>query len=323
MTGKRFSLERTAGFCCHAAAISDILIVSPPVGAPMSSKVVSPGLFMRQGFPEMPKALGRHTGTWRSDIAVRAARPGLTLIEVLISVAIMATLMTLLLPAIGGTRAAARSFKCLSSQRSIAFDFTIFADDSLHGWRGNDESLGRHFRLETFQESQYRVDEFWGWGDEATHTMPDPSGNNIMRCSEVDGPITLRRNVTCSDGAVAPRANISFGFNIRLHAGERSVTVGNVSRVSVVRGIPLSLNVLDNNAPLVWDVDGPAADLKNANPIYTGPSLDSVTFARDAYWYPALRHAGRLNVGFIDGSVRTSAHPLDEPGWAWGFSAFR
>lgn len=271
----------------------------------------------------MREPLGRHADPCPAAADHCAFTPAFTLVEVLVTLAIIGVLITLLLPAIGGTRAAARSFRCISSQRSIAFDFTIFADDSLHGWRGNDESLGSRFLLETFQESQYRVDEFWGWGDEPLHTMPDLSGNNIMRCSEVVGQMTLTRDVPCSQGAVSPRENISFGFNIRLHAAESVSSMGLMSRVSVVRGIPLAFHTLDANAPLVWDVDGVAAAAKGVDPIYSGPALDSVVLAREKYWFPALRHGGKLNAAFIDGSVRSANRPLEEAGWAWRFAPRR
>ncbi len=267
----------------------------------------------------MPLALGRDAGCLPRGTP-RRARRALTLVELLVVVAILGVLMALLLPAISGTRAAARSFKCQSTLRSIAFDFTVFGDEQLHGWRGDDETLGNRFRLETFQESQYRVDEFWGWGDERLHVVPDPEGNNIMRCSEAPGSITLLRDVTCSDGAVTPPQNISFGFNIRLHAVERRLSSPIMNRVSITRGVPLTMSVLEPSVPLVWDVDGAAAAAKGANPIFSGPSLSSIAFSRNAYWYPAARHAGRINAAFVDGSVRDSKDPLAEHDWEWGFS---
>src|SRR5690242_14076117 len=87
------------------------------------------------------------------DRGVRAR--GFTLLELLISIAIVALLLAILLPALGYTVRAARGFRCQVSLRSVAFDFSVFADDNLHGDRGDDVAVvgRRRFRLETFQES--------------------------------------------------------------------------------------------------------------------------------------------------------------------------
>lgn len=252
-----------------------------------------------------------------------SSRPAFTLIELLISIAIVAVLLAVLLPALGYSIRAARGFRCQVSLRSIAFDFGVFADETLHGDRGNDTTeLGpRRFRLETFQESQYGIDEFWRWGSALTHTLPDAEKNDPMRCAEVRAPITLSINTPCSQGGVAPARNISFGFNMRLHRPEMPGPGGMPALM------PVSLTsdiLLHGRVPLAWDVDGAAAEARNVSPVFSAPPLSETgPYANNRYWFPSRRHNGATNVAFIDGSVLNSRDPLAQTGWDWAFQPSR
>lgn len=257
----------------------------------------------------------------RNAGAPRRAR-AFTLVELMVTIAIVAMLVAILLPALGYTVRAARGFRCQMGLRSVAFDFSVFADDQLHGDRGNDpRDIGpRRFSLETFQESQYGIDEFWRWETSTTHQYPDGSNNDPMRCSEVKGPLTLQNNTPCSQGAVAPPRNISYTFNMRLY---RADTLGPNGQP---RFAPVSLTsevMAHGRVPLVWDVDGSAADSRGLNPVFSAPSIGgSGVYSSGQYWFPAMRHNGTANFGFIDGSVRASGHPLDEA-WDWSFQPIR
>ena len=123
-------------------------------------------------------------GQWAAAHGSRA----FTLVELLISISIVAVLLAILLPALGYAVRAARGFRCQISLRSVAFDFTVFADDQLHGDRGDDPAAvgPRRFRLETFQESEYGIDEFWRYNGN-THQIPDTEKNDPMRCPAVRG----------------------------------------------------------------------------------------------------------------------------------------
>ncbi len=68
----------------------------------------------------------------------KTRRPAFTLVELLMVVSIIGLLIGILTPAISGAMVRARSFKCQMAQRSVAFDFQIFADLQLHGDRGDD-----------------------------------------------------------------------------------------------------------------------------------------------------------------------------------------
>lgn len=250
----------------------------------------------------------------------RARRHGFTLIELLLVIAIIALLIGIISPAIHGAIVRARSFKCQMAQRSVVFDFQIFADPQLHGDRGDDGD-GSAFSLETFQESQYGVDEFWRWGTAGAVNLPDASGNDPMRCPDVREPLTLRNNLACSNGAVGPSPSVSYGFNSRLHRAE---TIDSRGRPRVVQ-VSLRSDILSrSNVPLLMDVDGIRASELAVNPVYTAPSLDSQgPYANGRVWFPGLRHGGKANIAFIDGHVESSATPDREPGFDWAYQPTR
>ncbi len=249
------------------------------------------------------------------------SRDGFTLVELMVTVAIVALLVAVLLPTLGRTLRAARGFRCQMSLRSVAFDFAIFADDQLHGDRGDDaRDLPRgRFRAETFQESQYGLDEFWRWQGASSHQFPDRSNNDPMRCSEVAGILTLQNNTPCSQGAIAPPEHISYTFNARLDRAESRLPSG----ATVLVPATLSADILQHGrVPLVWDVDGAEARARGVTPVFSAPGLpgSSGGYAGDALWFPALRHNGAANFALIDGSVAASARPTPlAHGWDWAY----
>jgi prepilin-type N-terminal cleavage/methylation domain-containing protein/prepilin-type processing-associated H-X9-DG protein len=247
--------------------------------------------------------------------AERSSR-AFTLIELLVSVAILAVLIGILVPTLASGLLRSKDFKCQAELRRVAFDFTLFANDELHGDRGDDVlRFGkRRFALETFMESQYGVDEFWRHGDDAVVTQ---NSERLMGCTRAPGQLTLTRNSACADGGVTPASAVSYGFNYRLDTAEyqdvrgrwRTTTVSLTSRILTA-----------GRVPLVIDVDGAEAERRDITPHFTAPSAgSSAAYAGDAYWFPALRHNGKAQAAFVDGSVESSADPANEPGWAWAY----
>lgn len=57
------------------------------------------------------------------------SRGAFTLIELLVVIAVLAILIALLLPSLGGARDAARTTKCLSNQRQLAIGWSLYASD--------------------------------------------------------------------------------------------------------------------------------------------------------------------------------------------------
>ncbi|MCB9838728.1 MAG: prepilin-type N-terminal cleavage/methylation domain-containing protein [Phycisphaeraceae bacterium] len=244
-------------------------------------------------------------------------RRGFTLVELMVTISIMAMLIGILTPAIRGAVESSRSFKCSMSMRNVAFDFRIFADDRFHGDRGDDAALGNQFLLETFQEAQYGIDEFWSFDNPDTASLMDSPANDRMQCPSVSGEVTLRSHAPCSGGAVGPAENVSYGFNIRLHKAEVASRRGRLRLDSV----KLSSNILnESDVPLAIDVDGKLASAKRVTPVFTGPSLGTTgPLGGDRYWFPGSRHGGSANISFIDGHVASFDDPLAIDGQGWGY----
>lgn len=238
-------------------------------------------------------------------------RCAFTLVETLVTISIIAVLVSLVAPMLAKTIGTARSFRCQMALRSAAFDFALFADDQLGPRRGDDSRLsGNRFHLETFQESLYGVDEFWRW-DAGTRMVIEEEGLMPLRCSEVSGPLTLVSRTPCSSGAVGPAAAVSYSFNARLDRSDEG------ARVTV------SPDALDRaDVPLLWDVDGVEAQARGVSPIFSAPGLGTTgAYRDDRVWFPGLRHNGAGNFAFMDGRVEASGRPLAEPGWDWSYAA--
>ena len=256
----------------------------------------------------------------RESSAICFARPcsrrAFTLIELLVTISIIAILLSLLLPGVHAVRSRSRAYGCQVNLRSVSFDFTIFSDSTLHGSRGDD--VGSTFRLETFQESQYRIDEFWNRpGSTFNGTVRDLG---VMACAEVSGDIIMRSDTPCRSGAVQPARNVSYAFNLQMDRPEVFL-----DGVWTTRQIRLSDRTLQEprseRIPLLWDIDGAVASQRQVTPHYSAaPSAPGRPYSDGTMWFPSLRHGGRMQVAALDGSVRETASPLtDSFGWRWDF----
>ena len=247
----------------------------------------------------------------------RAAR-AFSILELLVVVSIIALLTAILLPALQSGRQAAQDLKCRANLRAVSIDFMQFADPVSGMNRGNSEALGpKVFRLDDFQESVYRIAEFWD-GPANPIRQIAPNAQPLMCPS---GPTQLERRwqVPCDSGAIGPRRNVSVGFNMRLRSKSRVIN-GQTFAVSTV----LSDKVLQfPDTPLLFDLDGVAAEQRALLPHYSAPPLTgapaSDVFSDGRFWFPAARHRGRINVGFVGGHVLSSGSPLEEPWWRWDY----
>ncbi len=264
-------------------------------------------LVVPEGTAELRKA--RPQAPCGFALSLNQARAAFSLLEMLVVISIIGLLIAVMLPALAACRRAGRNLKCVSQMRQVAFDFRIFADDFAVRTRGDSERLGpRFFFIEDFQESIYRVDEFWD-APEAVRATYD-SQRQVMMCPEAGEVLRKRANRPCSNGAVYPFASVSMGFNRRLHRA------GPHMRTRV-----LSSKILEHpDVPLVMDVDGAAADLSGRVPYYIAPSLNIGDGYDDgSFWFPSYRHGGSLNVAFVGGHVVSVKNPLQANGWRWNY----
>jgi prepilin-type N-terminal cleavage/methylation domain-containing protein/prepilin-type processing-associated H-X9-DG protein len=238
---------------------------------------------------------------------------GLTLVELLVVVAVIALLLAILLPAFSGGRHAARDLKCRTQLRNVAFQFVDFSSET--NQHGDSDLLGdRRFRIEDFQESLYKVSEFWNL--ETSARVQVESRDQPLMCPSGSTQLFRVAGVPCSAGAVTPYANVSVGFNKRLD-----------SKTRIIDGKAFSANVYLTDkilqapeVPLVFDVDGaqaPGIPYYSAPPPVqpNGPDI----YENGKQWFPSFRHRGRMNVAFIGGHVLSSRQPTSEPWWRWDF----
>ena len=244
--------------------------------------------------------------------------PGFTLIELLVTLSIIALIISLLMPGLQAVRSKSRAFACQMNLRSVAFDFQVFADPALHGSRGDDgrdPSLNKHrgeFWLETFVESQYRVDEFWDYPSDRI-TLP-ASDLQAVNCPEVRGDLVMQSDVPCSSGAIQPASSVSYGFNLRLFRPE--VEIDGRWRAMPA---PLSAQVLSEpRVPLVWDIDGVEAQTRDIVPHYSAPPLgDDRPYSDGYYWIPAARHGNCMQIAFTSGEVVCTDDAFANSSWRW------
>jgi prepilin-type processing-associated H-X9-DG protein len=235
-----------------------------------------------------------------------------------VCITIITVLVAILLPAIGGVMQMSRGFKCQLGLRSIAFDFTVFADEEVHGPRGDDDVTGQRgpFHLENFVDAQYQIDEFWAWESATSVRLREVGGTELMSCPNVRADLTLLRNRSCVEGGITPPSEVSFGFNMRLHR-VRDVQSGPPRSRTVML---TSAILLESKVPLVWDVDGALAAQRNVGPLFTAPQLPGDPSIDTAdLWFPAARHRGSVNFAFTDGHVEDSQDALAETDWRWSY----
>ena len=248
----------------------------------------------------------------------RACARAFTLIELLVVMAIIGVLLAILLPALNAGRETAHDLRCRANYRNVLIQFQNFADDNAAPRRGDSEAIAPRFLIEDFQESVYGLAEFWTGPDVEREAITGP--NQPLMCPAGPAYLERRSNLPCSAGAVGPTENVTTAFNRRFFKETRRLSDGTL----VPRTALLSSKLLTTpDAPLLFDCDGDAAQKRGVAPYYAAPPVsfkdgDDI-YGDGTFWFPALRHRGRMNVGFIGGHVLSSANPLVEPYWKWGF----
>lgn len=238
-------------------------------------------------------------------------RRAFSLIEMLVVIAVIAILLAILLPAMQACRRAGRNLKCIVQLSKVCEDFGVFADDFAVQTRGESDQLGPgRFMLEDFQDSMYEVDEFWeGF---PARKRPYDRRRQVMMCPAGPGELYSTTMEHVWGDFVFRQENISIALNARLWRSDEGI--GDAVVTSGVLNHP--------NLPVAMDVDGAAAVAAVGRAYRIAPPLPGVPgrYADGAYWHPSFRHAGKLNVAFLDGHVDSARRPLEMPGWEWGYT---
>ena len=267
--------------------------------------------------------------TSRSERTRARGRQGaFTLIELLVVIAIMALLLSILVPALVSVRDTAKSFVCMDHMRAAAFNFNLFADPSSTVDRGNSERMwGKRFDARDYQESLYEVCEFWmnevtvyrrEYYERGQKPIMCPAGpGGLGRVNGLGSPRYL-------EYCVGPHTSVCYALNRRL----RYAPINEPGLpYPVQRFVTVGSRVLDHPyVPLMFDVDAVAADASNANgasPFFSAPpprhATEPTVYDNDLYWWPALRHKGRMSVSFVGGHVFSTKDPLEDRSWNWDY----
>jgi len=248
------------------------------------------------------------------------ARPAFSLIELLVVVAIVATLLSILLPALNSARESAKMLVCSANMRTISREFDFFVRGESAQGRGDSEQLGPSwFRINDFQEDLYRIDEFWDLGD--TTTAPLSANREVMLCPSGRAKLERRKGFPCGRESITPVENVTLAMNMRLYRA--ALHFKGKSVLSPVRATRVSSTILNRPfVPIVMEVDGAMASRAGVDPYYMAPphGTDDSPYSSGRFWIPSKRHGGKMNVALTDGHVESSAHAQDER-WDWGYQA--
>ncbi len=251
--------------------------------------------------------------------ANRQAR-GFSLIELLVVIGIIAILLSILLPALNSVRGSMKKLKCASNLRSVAMTFQMFVEGNAEGGRGDSDQLGgSRFYINDFQDSQYKIDEFWDLGG-ATAGMLS-SSNALMVCPAGAGELTKRRGFPCGRNAITPPQDVTLAVNMRLYRAV--IGIQGTNKLAPERLTQVRSNIINHPyVPLMIDVDGELAARRGLDPFYIAPPRPGVDdpYSDGRYWMPSDRHGGKTNVAFVGGHVLASDDPASE-GWNWDYQA--
>ncbi|MCK4661174.1 MAG: type II secretion system protein [Phycisphaerae bacterium] len=251
-----------------------------------------------------------------------------TLIELLVTVGIIALLLAILVPTFASVRQQAKSLLCMNSMRAVAFSFRLFADPHTFPDRGQSDVLyAPRFDACDFQESLYKVSEFWPTDSELGFgRRPYRTGQDPILCSAVPLGLEAESGKVLED-AVTPPWLVSYAMNRRL-LWAPYLAVGGHYEFQWVKRVTIGERILDHpNVPLMFDVDAEAAYEKQGakGPFFSAPPgktpsyYDGPSGHPAPFWFPAKRHRGKMMICFVGGHVVATADPLSNPACDWEY----
>jgi prepilin-type N-terminal cleavage/methylation domain-containing protein/prepilin-type processing-associated H-X9-DG protein len=235
-------------------------------------------------------------------------RRAFTLVELLVVMGLISVMMSLLLPVIGKTRAAARSTACLSNVRQLGTTLQLYLGESKGRLMGN------------VWYTPATPDVAWNcnWLGVAERyqvkgqSLLCPSATELASLKPGYGNKDLAWNgeVHPNSGGNAVKFNPttfrvgSYGFNAYLTAGADDVKTSYISAIRCLSEMPAFMDC-------AW-IDARPDEQTEAFPVESPPDLNgNITAGSPQHWrFFMARHGRGINVCFADGSARWV--PLEE-----------
>jgi prepilin-type N-terminal cleavage/methylation domain-containing protein/prepilin-type processing-associated H-X9-DG protein len=233
---------------------------------------------------------------------------GFTLIELLVVMGLISVLLSLLLPVLGKTRAAARSTACLSNIRQLGTTLQLYTAENKGRLMGNAwytpptpdlawscNWLGVAERYQVKGQSLLCPS-----ATELSSQKPGYGNKNLAWNGEIhplSGGTAVKLNATTF------RAS-SYGFNAYLSAGGDDTKTAYMSAIKCLSEMPAFMDC-------AW-LDARPDEQTESFPVESPPDLNgNISASSLQHWrFLMARHARGINVCFADGSARWV--PLEE-----------
>jgi prepilin-type N-terminal cleavage/methylation domain-containing protein len=223
---------------------------------------------------------------------VHVGRRGFTLVELLVVIALVAVLVGLLLPALGGAREAARATVCLSNLRQGAIACRQYADEN----RGLAPAIGQPYTA--WPAWPLVVQTYAGQVGETPNDLYSPS--SVLVCPTIASVYRQQPMVR------------TYAMNATGHAGLGGDpdNYDDADRPAYLR---LDGIVLPSTTPLLLDSDVPSATTSNPPPPTRTAAMIDFRQATQVQTRLGRFHAHGFNVAMSD----LAAGPRREVGQGW------
>ena len=235
------------------------------------------------------------------DLRTRC-RAGFTLIELLVVVAIIALLISILLPSLEQARETARGIACAANLKQHQFANEMYADANDNWYVPIDSNTVSRWHWNTGYRSML------SWGNDFSGDE-DQVPTSFLCPSAFDYEVEhghWHHVYTMNGYEAGPTGGDSFPRVYR-----RSAVVQPASKIAFTEGTEYRMNPWDAGYQTRWDLYGDRADwCANVLGNYAGPG----------HWGVSYRHGEGANIAFFDGHVdnlhKTEVYP--DPGWQGG-----